>query len=415
MREIRPLTDKDWEAAVAISLDAYPGIKAQPGKLRERYLSMATDPIISFYGLFENEALLGLMRLYDFSMRLLSIDTLVGGVGGVAVDFLHKKEKIAYELLQYFLRHYREKSACLTALYPFRPDFYKQMGFGYGRKMNQYRVSPASLPKGVSKANVQLLTPSTAHRAAFTACYERYRLATNGLMAAFPYWLNSIINTPAVKVAACWQGAEIQGFIIFSFEQIDAKNFLRNEINIRAMVYETPQALSQLLAFLHSQADQIETIVFNTQEEDFHLVLDDPRNDSRRLLTSVYHETNTQGAGLMLRVIDVSRLFQVLRHHDFGGQTCRVKLTVSDSFLPENAGTWLLVVADGRLHLEAAGSPYDVALSLDVAEFSALLTGAVEFHTLARLGLAQLSDAAYAAVIQKMFYTELKPICMTSF
>ena len=415
MREIRPLTERDWNKAVEITLNAYPGIKTQPPRMLERYISMDAEPIITFFGLFEDEDLIGLMRLYDFSMKLHTTDTLVGGIGGVAVDFSRKKEKVAFDLLQFFLRYYREKGACLTALYPFSPDFYRQMGFGYGRKMNQYQVSPANLPKGPSKAHVRLLKDNELNRAAFVACYERYRLVSNGLMAPFPFWLNNIFNNRSIRVAAYWQGSDIRGFIIFSFDLIDKENFLRNKINIRALVYETPQALSELLTFLHSQADQIETIVFNSQEDDFHFVLKDPRNDSNHLLTSVYHETNVQGTGIMYRVIDVPRLFNVLRNHDFGKQSCRIKLTISDSFFPENAGSWVLIVADGRAHLESENVPYEVELSLDISDFSSLITGAVNFNMLYRYGLAQLSDSAFATTIQQLFYTKDKPICMTTF
>jgi predicted acetyltransferase len=55
-------------------------------------------------------------------------------------------------MMLYFLRHYREQGAPLVALYPFRPDFYRQMGFGYGTKMDQHRVKPSALPRGPSKS-----------------------------------------------------------------------------------------------------------------------------------------------------------------------------------------------------------------------------------------------------------------------
>lgn len=70
---------------------------------------MQADPIINIFGLFEAGDLRGAMRLYDFTMRLHGVDMLVGGVGGVAVDLLHKKERVAYDMLQFFQAHYRKK------------------------------------------------------------------------------------------------------------------------------------------------------------------------------------------------------------------------------------------------------------------------------------------------------------------
>jgi len=353
------------------------------------------------------------MRLYDFTMQLLSTKTLVGGVGGVAVDLARKKEKVAYEMLQFFVRHYRKKGACLTALYPFRPDFYKQMGFGYGRKLQQYRIHPSDLPKGPSKANVSLLT--SRDRYAFNACYQRVLSQTNGLLENSPYLLDSIFTNEQLLVAGYWAGDDLQGYVIFQFETGRHKSFLSNQMVVRALVYETADALFELLTFLHSQADQIETIVLNTHEEDFHLLLHDPRNTGDLLFPTVYQESNTQGVGIMYRVIDVPRLFEVLRNHNFGGQSCGIKLIINDAFLPENAGEWVLEVVNGRAQLHPSTHAHDVTLQLDVAEFSSLIAGAVEFNSLARYNLAYLSDSAYTGTIHRLFFAEQKPICLTPF
>ena len=46
------------------------------------------------FGLFEDGQMRGIMRWYDFTMNFFGAQTLVGGIGGVAVDLLHKKEKV---------------------------------------------------------------------------------------------------------------------------------------------------------------------------------------------------------------------------------------------------------------------------------------------------------------------------------
>ena len=90
------------------------------------------------------------------------------------------------------------------------------------------------------------------------------------------------------------------------------EDFIRNDIHVRELVYETPAALSELLTFLHTQADQIRTIILETQDEFFHHLLLDPRNDSASLIPSVFHESNIQGVGIMVRVVDVPGVFRRL-------------------------------------------------------------------------------------------------------
>ena len=117
---------------------------------------------------------------------------------------------------------------------------------------------------------------------------------------------------------------------------------------VRALVYDDAAALAALLGFLRKQADQVGRIIYETQDEAFHHLLNDPRDGSGNLLAGLWHQTNTQGLGIMYRVIDVARLWAVLGDHDFGGVTTRLKLDLSDTFLPENAGIYRIDFNAGR-------------------------------------------------------------------
>jgi len=413
MSEIRRLSAGDFDALVTIAANAYPGMKIVSAEDRDRMKQRVLkyhqeDQTFNAYGLFRNDQLLGTMYFFDFVMNFLSVPILAGGVGGVAVDLAHKKEQVAKEMIAYFLRHYRNRGAPVALLYPFRHDFYKKMGFGYGAPMNQYRVSPGALPQGPSKAYVRYLGPDD--QPAVLECYNRFARATHGMIERSD--MSRVIGEPIHRIVGYEKDGQVQGYIVFVFEHSDM--VLVNDVHVREFVYENQAALSELLTFLHSQADQIRRIVFDTQDEFFYHVLSDPRNDSGRLIPSVYHESSTCGIGLMYRVIDVPGIFRALRERNFGGQTCALRLTIVDSFLPENAGNLLLRFDKGRLHIADAGA-HDVEIRLDIAEFSSLLVGVVNFKSLYKYGLAELSDAAYVDTVNQIFAVEDKPICMTHF
>jgi predicted acetyltransferase len=373
---------------------------------------MNEDPTIHFYGLFEDGVLRGGMRFHDFIMNLHGARALVGGVGGVAVALHHKKEKIARDMLQYFLRHYKARGAALTALYPFRPDFYHRMGFGYGAKLNQYRVTPDSLPRSGGKEHIFFLEESDKEE--MQQCYQRVMTAQHGLMTVPAYTWDYLFQNPALRVLGYRKGGQIRGYLVFTFSPTDDDNFLRHDLAARTLVYENQSALRALLTFLHTQLDQVERVVINTPEPAFHLLLRDPRNDSGRLLPSVWHESNTQGVGIMYRVINVKRLFDVLGERDFGGQSCRLRLLLTDSFFPENAGAYGLVFDNGRCSLQSEINP-DATLEIDVAEFSSLVTGAASFSDLRRYGLAALSPDRYRHQVNALFRADDPPWCLTSF
>ena len=156
MSEIRKLNSEELKEFVDIVTNAYPGIMQPTEEMKEATLKRFSerqdqDDSLDFFGLFRNDRLLGGMRLHYYQMNLFGKYISVGGVGLVAVDLLHKKEKAAKELLEYFLSFFLDKGTNMVLLYPFRPDFYKKMGFGYGPKMHQYRFTPDSFPLGPSK------------------------------------------------------------------------------------------------------------------------------------------------------------------------------------------------------------------------------------------------------------------------
>lgn len=416
MRRIKELTRVDDEALITIVAGAYPGMHIVTDADRERFLQrseqMAAEPTVRNLGLFADDVLLGVMRLFDFTMTLFDTAVLVGGLGGVAVDLAHKKQKVARDMIQFFLQDYRKKEAALTALYPFRPDFYRQMGFGFGTKMNQYRVKPSSLPRS-GMGDVAFLRESD--REAVEACYGRYAAKTHGMFVRHAYVWDSYFTDPAIRKVGCKRNGRIEGYLLFTFQTGKAGHFLSNELLVRELVYETPEALAQLLSFLHSQADQIGRIVFHTQDDSFHYVLHDPRLDDELLLQpTLYHESNTQGVGLMYRVIDLPRLFEQLADHDFGGQTCRLKITLQDSFLPENEGSWVVGFENGRARL-LPGEDFDIAIELGVSEFSSLVMGTVDFRQLAAYRLASISSVDDVETVAQLFRVSQKPICMTVF
>ena len=221
-----------------------------------------------------------------------------------------------------------------------------------------------------------------------------------------------LFANPQHRLVGYEKDGAILGYLVFSFET--GETFILNDIQIKELVYENVEALSELMTFLHSQADQIRHIFINTQDEYFHYLLLDPRNGSQRLIPDVYHESNAQGVGLMYRVLDVPRIFALLHERDFGRQTCTLELDIVDSFLPENAGPMLLRFEGGRVQ-RVAGGEHDVSLRLDIAEFSSLLAGSVDLYSLFRYGLAEISDPAYVHTINRIFAVEQKPICTTPF
>ena len=415
MRTIREIHEDELDELIRITVEAFPGMKvesrADRDRMRERLAKVMNEPIVHFFGVFEGAAMIGVMRCYDFTMKLRETRALVGGLGGVAVDLRHKKEHVAADMVRFYLDYYRQKGAALTALYPFRPDFYHRMGFGYGVKMNRYSFRPDALPAAGVGAVVDYLTADD--RDDLAACYDRFLARTNGLIELSPHMLDALFDDTSARIVGYRQNGALRGYLVFRFEAAPGENWLTNNIQLRTLIYDDAAALLALLGFLRKQADQAGRIIYETQDETFHYLLDDPRDDSGNLLAGLWHQANTQGLGIMYRVIDAARLWAVLGDHDFGGVTLRMRLDLTDTFFPENAGSYLINVSEGRATLGSGTA--DVELGMDIADFSSLVVGAVDFERLQAYGRVNLSDAGMANVVNRFFAAGRRPWCLTHF
>jgi predicted acetyltransferase len=336
---------------------------------------------------------------------------LTGGLGSLAVDLLYRKRKAAKEMVTFYLEHYRQKGAALALLYPFRTDFYRRMGFGYGTKMNQYVFRPRAIrTSNEQRAHIEYLDVNDLDRV--LACYDRFVINRHGMILGSRRRVKQMLSNPAMRAVGYIDGERVLGYLAFDFDR--RGHFLKNDMRIKQLIYQDPVVLQELLAFVRSLADQFEWIVYNTQDSAFHHLLDDPRNRNDDLIPSVYHESNRQGVGLMYRVIDLRQLMGSGANYHFGPQAITLKFSLSDSFRPGNNNSLVVRFEAGRARLPDA-EEHDVALQMDVSDFSSMFMGAITLEQLVAYGLATVSEPHLVTDISALFGTVPKPICMTAF
>jgi predicted acetyltransferase len=116
----------------------------------------------------------------------------------------------------------------------------------------------------------------------------------------------------------------------------------------------------------------------------------------------------------MYRVLDTRHLFEALTSHDFNGESTRLKLTIRDSFLPENSGSTLIQFKGGKAKVLDRGR-HDVEAAMNVEWFSSLIMGVVDFRALWTYGLATVSDIAHVETLDRLFHSREKPVTMEEF
>jgi predicted acetyltransferase len=349
------------------------------------------------------------MILYDFIMNVRSTFLPVGGVGLVAVHLLHKKEHVAKELIDYYFRHFRNKKVPLLILYPFRPNFYRQMGFGYGTKINEYRVRSSAFKRGKVKSHLRFLDETNIE--GLLDCYNRSVQRIHGMVLGSPREFEYLFMSSTHYVVGYEKNNSIKGFLAFHFERKVSQEI--TSIRVSHLIFDDRDALGEMLTFVHTQLDQFEWVTITTHDETFHHLLSDPRNASRNIIPHVHHESNVQAVGLMYRVLDVAGLFGALDDVRFGDVSCRLRIDVKDSFLAENEVETIIHFQNGRPIL--GEYDYEVSIELDISDFSSLVMGVISFKKLYQYGLAKISDLSFLETIHRLFWVEDKPICLTRF
>lgn len=410
------LNDQEIREYIRVGGLAYPFMNINtPEDLQrqvDRFVKLQNeDPNVNIYGAYREDKLVGGMQLQDFELNYDGVQIKAGGLGFVAVDLLHKKERVAKDIVSYFIDHYKKQKVTLLMLYPFRADFYKQMGFGFGTKMNQYKVKPTNLPRHGLKGNLDYLTEQD--KEAWIDCYNRFAAKNHGMIRRTNIEISNMF-APGKTTVVYRQGDKIEGYLSLIFRKASDVNPLKNDIIVREFVYHSMEVFHQLMNFLHTQFDQIDRIVINTQDEYFHYLLNDPRDGSDNNFAPIYEQTNLQGIGIMYRIVDTEEFFKQVGGHDFNNESIKLKLNIKDTFVEENNRPIIVEFRNGR-PMVVGGLNYDAEISMDIADFSALVMGCVEFRALLRLGKAEISDMSCVDAVNSLFKTKEKPMCTTAF
>ena len=117
MSVIKPMPQSDLDRFAQIVGNAYPAFPLSSAEDKDRFKKNMGQTYVDsercIYGLYRDGVLLGGMVCYNFQINLFSSMRPVAGVGLVAVDLVHKKEKVAKEMIEFFLDHYQQQGVAV--------------------------------------------------------------------------------------------------------------------------------------------------------------------------------------------------------------------------------------------------------------------------------------------------------------
>jgi predicted N-acetyltransferase YhbS len=412
VRKIKKLTKDQLTSALRIAAKAYPMMQVNTeqqiaeldAKLQQDFNSDGRE----WFGLFEDNTHLGSMLLFDFCMNYYGKDIKAKGIGFVAVEFLHKKQKVCKEMLHWYLEHSIKQQYPMAMLYSFRPDFYKKMGFGFGTKCYKYVSSPDRLPRFSDAFPMQYLGEADKDDviAFYNALYNKH----HGMIRKREKDIEAMLKSQGTYFVGYKEQGQLLSMLSFRLKADDSTNQATHMM--LELLFTCPNGLKAALNFLNSQADQVSRMEFSTLYPDLFYSFGDIRNlDNRQLREPGYHHVYDTGMGIMYRSLNHAQLL-LERPSMLDGM--RIRFCLKDDFITGKANEFTVQWIAGKASM-AKGAKHDLQLSMGVAEYSAWMMNAVDFSTLHQYGLLNCSKENLLPEIDRAFYYQQKPLCLERF
>lgn len=422
-REMKVIPPELIEDYLTIYLNAYPAFKNIGEEGRNKYRgrlvpSMKNDENITFCGLFEDDELIALMKLIDFSMNAFGQMKPAVGLMSLAVHPMHKKKGAARDMVRFFEKYTKDSNSLVAMLLPFRIDFYRNMGYGYGTKLEEYHIPTVNLPKCSDTSKIRFMGEEDVP--ALLEFQKKFAKTCHGMVEKFEDEVRDFVGDTDSRRIGYVEDGKLKGYAVYNFVCESEVNYTLNRIEVNELAYDSPQVLRALLGYFRNQADLAHAIVLRTGEEDFYHILPSAQDLSGNYIDFGFLQTNIGAIGTMYKIVDLANFVSATAHRKFIPQNLTVAFDYYDELAHENKhfAVEFKAGADGKhgsWAVAAADAPCAVTVKCNLADLSSLLMGSCRLSSLVRLGSIELSDPDYEDVLDALLYYKQKPWTNTDY
>ena len=407
MYRINILQNRDFDNFFRIFSNAYPQLKPVAENWKTKFESMTDEhSSVRLYGAFEENELTGIFSIHDFSMNFRNVQLKSSGIGSIAIDLLHKKEKTCKFIIDYFLEYCSITGKIFAQLYPFKPEFYNKMGFGYGSQIFAFSPETDSLNFKGNKSCLRHIGLKELDDV--MKLYNKHQKTRHGLLSRDQTEYAEYLFRKGHICIGYYDKEEMKGYLVFRLKQ----NWSNNELHLVEMQYDCSEVLHTFLYFLKTQADQIDNIFLYTFDQDLYHLLSRPRSKDSTLFFPIYHKTADCGVGLMYRCTNIIKALDIVLTKSNLNAIAECRIRVSDDFL--NKSTVVSIDFNTKKVCKISSSEeYD--LDIPISTFSSLIVGSLNFLSAVKLGLVKCTNKEKIQLLNGMFTTSRQPECYNIF
>lgn len=320
----------------------------------QREIDASTEAVIGNGAFTEKGELMSGMLSNRLMMNFDGVFVPLSGIGGVVTHPAYRYGGSVRAVIAQLLTRERAHGCIFSGLYPFNHAFYRKFGFELAMSQKTYTLPISLLKPYAGEMTARLLQPEDDRaflKPVFEAFIARYNLAIACDEKKLAAWTRSEPYARNEYTYALYEADEPVACLHF-------EKLVRNDegvLSVKNLAFSTELGLRRLLGFLYR---------FNAEMETLEIKLPDDI-PLPALVDTPYDVECSVEYPYMLRALNTEAVLKAMRRGDFG----RFVIEVTDDFLPDNAGCWL--VEPGR------AEPTSLApdLRMSVQAFSQLVCG----------------------------------------
>lgn len=398
--KFRTLKMDEVSGYVDVISGSYPLFFTDRDRTLPRFQEVLTSGYPELIGAFAPDGrIVGTYAFYRYVSTILGRGIPMAGLGLVATALDHKKEKVALRIVRDFVRRSRSGRLPLSLLYPFRHDFYADMGWGAVGEANQYVITPAALPLYPERTSVRWVRETDWK--ALDRIHRQSLGLQDGLgISRHPIrWVGVVRQSPQIFLAGPAHAPE--GYMLARFVKHEGDaDMLRQDLDVIEMDWTTPEAMRALIGFLASQRDQVTDIILDwPREGNLEAILRYPARRAPAYLRGHHGQGPTIGYGAMLRLENPQEAFHLRPYR--GPDAVALEVSTSDP-LEKGRPIGFRAILRGE-EAPPATRPTRARLSVDLANLARLWAGALGFREGVDFGLLRIDPPRAAEPLERLF------------
>jgi predicted acetyltransferase len=315
------------------------------------------------------------LQIHPFRQFIGGVPLPMAGIGTVTVAPTHRRRRLAAELMTNALRVARDRGDVVSALYPFRTEFYARLGYGQADLAHQYQIAPDMLRDAPERLRVELLDDDVARSEALRLYQHWAPTQTGQLQRGERLWQQLCTEDARVVVGYRGDDGALEGYALVTY-LVDS-SVAKRTLEVDEIVWLTPAARRGLYAWLASMSDQWREVVLRAlPAQRLGDWIREPRLPFGRSAPTwrLWAPGATLMYGTMSRIVDMHGAWTQRRVD--AGASLAFGIEVDDEQIDDNRGRWRLELDGGRVAIRRdAGT--DVTLRLNISTLSRLYIGAL--------------------------------------